>query len=360
MPWWQTEQKWAFGLASLFLGLLALGGALAFRYPQHLTTAEIRSALPLVAYRGLLAACLLGALVAGLGALAFDRGKRTGALGIALAAVAWLHGGWNVPARPVGAGASLGLDWLLLSILVLAVLFIPLERAFQLRPQAILRRGWQTDLWHFAVSHLLVSFVVLATVWPAHTFFAWGFLEPLRDAVASTPLALQIVLAIVVADFMEYAVHRAMHKLPLLWRFHAVHHSSTRMDWLAGSRLHLGDVILLRACVYAALFVAGFGQTAVAGYVTFAALHAAFIHANVRLRAGWLEHVVVLPRFHHWHHGRAPEAIDKNFAVHLPWIDRLFGTHHLPIEWPEEYGIDGDPVPDGYVDQLGYPFRRRK
>ena len=63
-----------------------------------------------------------------------------------------------------------------------------------------------------------------------------------------------------------------------------------------------------------------------------------------------------MPRFHHWHHSAAPEAIDKNFAVHLPWIDKLFGTYYAPAgQWPAEYGIAGNPVPDGYLAQLTYP-----
>ena len=87
--------------------------------------------------------------------------------------------------------------------------------------------------------------------------------------------------------------------------------------------------------------------------------HAVLIHANLRLEAGWLERVLVLPRFHHWHHAAAPEAVDTNFAVHLPWIDRLFGTHHLPeARWPAAYGIVGDPVPPGWAAQLAAPFRR--
>ena len=95
-------------------------------------------------------------------------------------------------------------------------------------------------------------------------------------------------------------------------------------------------------------------------YVVIAGSQAVFIHANVRWRFGWLRHLLVTPEHHHWHHSQEAEAIDKNFAVHLPWIDRLFGTYHLPGEqWPEDYGIAGDPVPEGYVDQLVDPFRTR-
>lgn len=64
------------------------------------------------------------------------------------------------------------------------------------------------------------------------------------------------------------------------------------------------------------------------------------------------------PEFHHWHHSAEAEALDKNFAVHLPWIDRLLGTAHLPGRWPERYGIAGDPVPEGWAAQLAWPFRR--
>lgn len=70
-----------------------------------------------------------------------------------------------------------------------------------------------------------------------------------------------------------------------------------------------------------------------------------------------LDWVLVTPRFHHWHHAAHPEAVNRNFAVHAPWIDRLFGTAHLPDgRWPEVYGIAGDPVPEGYWRQLVWPI----
>lgn len=65
------------------------------------------------------------------------------------------------------------------------------------------------------------------------------------------------------------------------------------------------------------------------------------------------------PQFHHWHH--SARKYNRNFAAHLPVIDWMFGTYHLPAdEWPEEYGIIGSPVPDGYMAQLIYPLHRGK
>jgi sterol desaturase/sphingolipid hydroxylase (fatty acid hydroxylase superfamily) len=64
-------------------------------------------------------------------------------------------------------------------------------------------------------------------------------------------------------------------------------------------------------------------------------------------------------QYHHWHHAVESEAVDKNFAVHLPVIDWAFGTFYLPGDrWPARYGLEGDPVPESYARQLVYPFLR--
>ncbi len=130
------------------------------------------------------------------------------------------------------------------------------------------------------------------------------------------------------------------------------------MDWLAGSRLHLVDVAATRGLTYVPIYVLGFSETALVAYVAFVSIQATFIHANVRFNFGPLRWVMATPQFHHWHHGAEPEAVDKNFAVHLPLLDRLFGTCHLPGDrWPASYGLaGGKPVPPGYVRQFVDPF----
>lgn len=116
--------------------------------------------------------------------------------------------------------------------------------------------------------------------------------------------------------------------------------------------------VLTRGFTFLPIYLLGFAQGPVYAYLTFVSFHAVFIHANVRFRFGWLERLVVTPRFHHWHHSAEQEAVDRNFAVHLPWIDRLFGTFYCPGErWPERYGLGGAKVPAGYVGQMLWPFR---
>jgi lathosterol oxidase len=80
-------------------------------------------------------------------------------------------------------------------------------------------------------------------------------------------------------------------------------------------------------------------------------------HLNLRFRLRFVEHLVATPRFHYWHH--AVQPVDRNFAVHFPWIDRLFGTYYLPEDrWPDELGIEGHPLPAGFAAQTAWPLRR--
>ena len=161
----------------------------------------------------------------------------------------------------------------------------------------------------------------------------------------------------VLTDFVQYWFHRAFHQIPALWRFHAIHHSAQHMDWLAGSRMHLVEVIALRGLTIIPMYLLGFAETAMHAYILMVYLYATFVHANVRFNVEFLKPIIVTPRFHHWHHGIEKEAIDVNFAIHFPWLDKLFGTYYMPPkQWPSGYGIGGHPVPQGYWKQIFYPF----
>jgi len=243
------------------------------------------------------------------------------------------------------------------------VLFVPMERIWPLRRgQSVFRAGWTTDGIYFFVSHLLVQVSTLLTLLPARVAFSWAVHPSVQAAVQSQPALLQFIECVIVADLTEYWVHRIFHRTSWLWCFHAVHHSSTSMDWLAGSRLHIVDVVLTRGLTFVPLFLLGFDTGPLYAYLAFVSVHAVFIHANVSWRfPRWVETVIVTPRFHHWHHGAEAAAIDKNFAVHLPVIDKIFGTYYAPENrWPSSYGIAGDPVPDGYLAQLVYPATRQR
>jgi lathosterol oxidase len=174
------------------------------------------------------------------------------------------------------------------------------------------------------------------------------------------PWLLQFFLAILVADLAEYAIHRAFHVVPFLWRFHAIHHSSKALDWLAGSRSHLVDDVLVRGFILIPMMFV-FRHNIIVAYLFFVTLHATWTHCNFDPTIKWLEPFLIFPRYHHWHHTSQKEAIDKNFAIHFPWIDRIFGTHYCPEDkWPESYGLDNEKLPSGFWGQALYPFVRKK
>jgi sterol desaturase/sphingolipid hydroxylase (fatty acid hydroxylase superfamily) len=161
-------------------------------------------------------------------------------------------------------------------------------------------------------------------------------------------------------DLVQYWVHRAFHRVPFLWNFHAVHHSAKSMDWMAAARMHFLEVIILRGTTVIPMIILGFTDTALHFYILIVYVHSALLHANVRWEFNRIGKFLATPRFHHWHHGIEKEAIDVNFSIHFPLFDRLFGTYHLPKhQWPQAYGIQGHPVPRSYLAQFVYPFRRK-
>jgi lathosterol oxidase len=206
---------------------------------------------------------------------------------------------------------------------------------------------------------LLVQLTTLLTMKPAMVLFDWARPAVLAAWISGLPFLVQFGAVLFVADLTQYWVHRAFHGLPWLWRFHAIHHSAEDMDWLAGSRLHLVDAVVTRAVTYVPIYVLGFGDPAIFAYVLWVVIQATSIHANVRWELRPLRHLLATPAFHHWHHSAEPAAVDKNFAVHLPVLDRLFGTYYLPERWPASYGLAGGRVPPGYLRQMAYPFQRR-
>jgi sterol desaturase/sphingolipid hydroxylase (fatty acid hydroxylase superfamily) len=351
---------WISGVLAVVFAALATGGVLCLLFPSLLTMPDAREYYPLPVVRFLIYAFLVGGFGLSTLSLLLRRSKALGLTALSLATVATLLGGSTAEIGALGGTAAYaGLDWFLLNVLVLALLFVPTERVFRRRDQPIFRPEWRTDLTHFAMSHLLVQVTVLLTLAPATVLFAWAVHPAVQQAVRAQPLLLQVVEVVIVADLAEYAVHRAFHRVPWLWRFHEIHHSARTLDWLAASRLHLVDIVVTRGLSFVPLYVLGFAPGAVYGYLVFVSFHAVFIHTNVRFRFRAIEWLLVTPRFHHWHHAAAPEAVDRNFAIHLPLIDRLFGTCYFPDgRWPEAYGLGNRTLPDGWLRHLTWPFRR--
>ena len=347
-------------IIALSLGFLSLLAVLAFHFPQYLTTPDLRHEYSVDVLRQLLLAALLVAGGMSLANIILGRSRRLSMVAFALVIAATALGGSRVPVGDFPDHTPyIGLDWFILDLLGSTLVFVVIEKLFPLyKGQTLFRKEWQTDLKHFAVNHFIVGLALLVVNFLLHHLFGWLVRSDFQQFVQHTPFVPQLLVCILVADLAQYWTHRAYHEVPFLWRFHAVHHSVKTMDWLAGSRQHMLELIVTRVAVLAPLYILGFSEGAMNAYIIVVGFQAVFNHANVHLPWGPLKYVIVTPDFHHWHHASDEEAIDKNYAAHYAFLDYLFGTAVKSTKkFPERYGVVGDYMPDGFVRQQLFPFR---
>ena len=233
------------------------------------------------------------------------------------------------------------------------------------------RRDTPTDLLYWLFTPLVsgaiarmtvVVAIVLLALRAGHTLdrAAIGAYVWAGGVVQRQPVWLQVVQVLLIGDLIGYATHRWFHGRRL-WKFHAVHHSSTQVDWLSSVRLHPVNDVLSRVAQAVPIVLLGYPPTIVAAYVPLLSFYAILLHANVSWDFGPLRLVIASPAFHRWHHAREADGQGKNFAGLFPFIDAVFGTLHLPRDRrPETFGIVGDPVPAGLLAQLWYPFAPAK
>jgi len=254
-------------------------------------------------------------------------------------------------------------DTLKLSIwlVLLVAIFVPLEQLFALHPAKIWRKQIGVDLaWYFINSLLPAAIISVPLAFMARTLRG---IDPggYYSMVAAWPLWPKLIVMLLVNDMGAYWGHRALHAYPVLWRFHAVHHSAEELDWLVNTRAHPLDMVITRLSGLAPVYLLGLAQTtgpkidtAVAIVVVFGTFWTFFIHANVRFRLGAAEWWISSPAFHHWHHTRNDHR-DRNFAFVFPFIDRIFGTAWLPKYWPSVYGINAK-MPSTLAGQFFEPL----
>lgn len=235
------------------------------------------------------------------------------------------------------------------------LIYLPLELCFPAQRQRVFRREWSTDLLFYLGQFLLWTAPVVAVLVSLKGWFdSWTLLQTPRLAFASLPAWLQIGGLVLISDICIYWGHRWSHQNPFLWRFHRVHHTAERLDWLAAYREHPFDNLYTRTIENLPLLILGVPLHWFAGFFLFRGFWALYIHSNIALSPGPLRYLLGSSRLHHWHHDLGTGG-RYNYANLSPLMDLMFGTFYDPRRMPEEYGIE-DEVHHNYFRQLLDPL----
>lgn len=241
---------------------------------------------------------------------------------------------------------------------------MPCNKGYAVKPRSMV-----TDILYFLVMPIFTRFVRAGyiTLGIAIVFHGesvqdiYYYLSHGYGPLSQLPLWLQAAIVFLISDFLLYWTHRLFHASDGLWRFHAIHHSSVEVEWHSTYRFHPINVWLSFTLVDTLMLFVGFSPESVTIMGAFNLMYSAMVHANLNWTFGPFKHLFASPVFHRWHHTTAREGMNKNFAPTFPLLDIMFGTYYMPEgKLPERYGVPGADIPESFLGQLIWPFRKNK
>lgn len=256
-----------------------------------------------------------------------------------------------------------------LALALISLFTIALERLTPLRDQQQLRPGLPSDLVHLVFNgHFLgVLLFGLAALYLLPAFdqlIARAGLTELvyRNAARAWPLWLQAGVALLVVDFLQWAIHVLLHRVPWLWEVHKCHHSVVdgEMDWIVAFRFQWLEVVVYQGLLYVPLAYFGFAPAAALFHAVFGTLIGHLNHANLGWDYGPLRYLLNNPRMHLWHHDyEADGASTVNFGIIFSCWDYLFGTARVPDHPPARLGFPGvEDFPRDFLSHCAWPLPR--
>jgi sterol desaturase/sphingolipid hydroxylase (fatty acid hydroxylase superfamily) len=211
----------------------------------------------------------------------------------------------------------------------------------------------------------------------AHTILNKGIIQIIAAAIAAMgiaqavdptaagpwpdawPLAAQVILALVIVEAGFYAAHRLAHEWPRLWRFHAVHHSVTKLWIVNTGRFHFVDTLASVALSQPLLYLAGAPRPVFLWVAAITAFIGILTHCNVDMRTGPLNLIFNTPQLHRWHHSRVTREGNTSYGENLMLFDLLFSTFLFPAQRPPvNIGIN-EQMAATFFGQLRQPFTRQ-
>ena len=182
--------------------------------------------------------------------------------------------------------------------------------------------------------------------------------------LSAQPQWLQIVVYFLLYDFIQWAIHNALHRVPFLWRFHKVHHSAREMSFVAHFRFHFMEIVFYRIGLFVFLSYLMNFKLEYSFYIYAGATLVGHLnHANLGWDYGPLKYIFNNPKMHIWHHAKEmPEShpMGMNFGLTLSVWDYIFRTNYVPSDGRDiELGFpEIEKYPKGIVQQWLTAFKR--
>jgi len=255
----------------------------------------------------------------------------------------------------------------IISVIVIAVFLALLvaESRFSLRKGK--RSKIERYLINIGVSGLalatgayVVAPVALSLVsWTSETSF--GLLR-----LISLPFIAEFAIGFLLMDLSFYYWHRANHSIPLLWRFHNVHHVDPDLDVSTSFRFHFGEVLYSVAFRALQVGLLGISLFTYLAYELVFQCATVFHHSNLRLPITverWLNKIIVTPRMHGIHHSIVKDETNSNYSVVFRWWDWMHGTLRLNVKQSDVViGVPAylEPGDNKFLNLLILPFRKQR
>lgn len=236
--------------------------------------------------------------------------------------------------------------------------------------QSIFRKDFFLDLFYLFFNFFLFSLIgynaiSMVGVELFNDFLGlFGIQNIVATSISELPKWLHFLILFVVADFIQWNVHRLLHRVPFLWKFHKLHHSVKEMGFAAHLRFHWMETIVYKSIQYIPLTMLGYGleDLFIVHIFTIAIGH--LNHSNLNWNYGPLKYLLNNPKMHIWHHAKElPKGtFGVNFGITLSLWDYLFKTDYIPHSGRDiELGFEGDEnYPVDVLGQMADPFKQKK
>ena len=248
------------------------------------------------------------------------------------------------------------------------VLTLCFQYLFPAKPdQKIFSVSFAQDVVWFFYEMMLNALILVFYVEYLSSFYHQHFSKLTITSLSQSPGWVRFLLSLLLVDFLYWIQHYCNHKVPLLWRFHVLHHSQKEINFFTDFRYHVVEYLVRYTFLIIPFLILKLDPPVIVAYVIFSKCYSHFYHGNIRTNLGLLRYVLVTPQSHRVHHSLKPEHRDQNFGAIFSIWDFMLGTQCKTFTVYPETGIADAAFPHEHkfglksllltpVSQLLYPF----